>query len=387
MHKCFFSLLVFLFSLAFLVACSSQSVSGEKRIPLQREKMTVEELAGQMLVCGFSGTELTDDFENFLRQYKIGGVILFSGNMRNLQQTRRLCSDIQKVVKETTGFPAFICTDQEGGAITRLPPDFKKLPGAYELASYGSPELVYRAGRLTAKELLLCGINVDFAPIADINSNPNNPIIGRRSYGSSPNKVSIYSGRMMAGLISGGVLCAVKHFPGHGDTDTDSHLGLPKVNKTYKDLADFELKPFKAAVDGGVPIVMTAHILFPQIDNDYPATMSKKILTDILRTDMGFDGLIITDDLEMAAIRKHYGLVNGALSAVNAGADLLCLSVYSDGGSDICRALAANIDRRRLELSVQRIIAAKKRIAEKPQGGPALLESFNSEMEKITRGR
>ena len=370
-------------------ACTSQKVTSKRSLEnSQLESMTVQDLVGQMVVCGFSGTELTDDFADFLRTYKVGGVILFAGNMRTLQQTRKLCSDIQKVVTETTGFPAFICTDQEGGAICRLPKkDFLPLPGAYEIASFKNPNLVFQAGKLTAKELLLCGINVDFAPVADINSNPKNPIIGKRAYGSTAEDVILYSGKMAQGLLSEGLLCAVKHFPGHGDTDTDSHLGLPSVNKSYEQLLDFELKPFKAAVDLGVPIVMTAHILFPKIDDTYPATMSHKILTDILRGDLGFAGLIITDDLEMAAIKKHYGLVDGAMAAVNAGADLLCLSVFSEGGSEICDALALSVDRKRLEQSALRIIGAKEKLADLPLANQNLLKSLNSDMKKIRNGK
>jgi beta-N-acetylhexosaminidase len=309
--------------------------------------------------------------------------------MRSVEQTRRVCREIQAIVKENTGFEAFICTDQEGGKIVRLPQELLSLKGASYYSKNKTPAEVFKVGELTAKQLRLCGINVDFAPVMDINSNPKNPIIGERSYGSKSSTVVEYGLQMASGLQSGGVVCAVKHFPGHGDTDTDSHLALPRVNKSHAQLKQFELVPFKAAAEAKVPVVMTAHIMFPKIDSKYPATMSHKILTGILRQDLGFDGIIITDDLEMVAIRKNFGIVNGALSAINAGADMVCISVYSDGAGQICDAFVRNLSRSRLEESVLRILKAKASVCGNTQDNysskevASLIKEYNSLMKKF----
>ena len=383
---------IFLFAL-FFVACKTsakgnnlQKKPDEKQLLATVKKMTDRELAGQMIVCGFTGTELSPQFKAFLKKYSLSNVILFSDNMRTVEQTRRICSEIQAVVKETTGFEAFVCADQEGGKIVRLPKELLSLKGASFYAKNKSSADVFKAGVLTAKQLRLCGINVDFAPVMDINSNPKNPIIGERSYGDKAATVVEYGFQMASGLQSGGVVCAVKHFPGHGDTDTDSHLALPRVNKTYRQLQQFELVPFKAAVEAKIPIVMTAHIMFPKIDSKYPATMSHKILTGILREDLGFDGIIITDDLEMAAIRKNFGIVNGALSAIKAGADMVCISVYSDGADEISDAFVKNLSRDRLEESAFRILRAKASVYGNTQDDysaeqvTALIKDYNSAM-------
>ncbi|MBQ1727632.1 MAG: beta-N-acetylhexosaminidase [Treponema sp.] len=380
----------------FIVSCVSApepklppKKTDEKTLRAAVQKMTVRQLAGQMIVCGFTGTELSPEFKAFLKKYCVSNVILFSDNMRSVEQTRRVCREIQAIVKENTGFEAFICTDQEGGKIVRLPQELLSLKGASYYSNNKTPAEVFKVGELTAKQLRLCGINVDFAPVMDINSNPKNPIIGERSYGSKASTVVEYGLQMASGLQSGGVVCAVKHFPGHGDTDTDSHLALPRVNKSHAQLKQFELVPFKAAVEAKIPVVMTAHIMFPKIDSKYPATMSHKILTGILRQDLGFDGIIITDDLEMAAIRKNFGIVNGALSAINAGADMVCISVYSDGAGQICDAFVKGLSRPRLEESVLRILKAKASVCGNTQDNysskevASLIKEYNSLMKKF----
>ena len=366
-----------------------QKKSDEKKLEASVQKMTMRQLAGQMVVCGFTGTEISPEFRAFLKKYCISNVILFSDNMRSVEQTRRICSEIQAIVKETTGFEAFICTDQEGGKIVRLPQELLSLKGASYYSKNRTAADVFKAGEVTAMQLRLCGINVDFAPVMDINSNPKNPIIGERSYGSKSNTVVEYGLQMASGLRQGGVICAVKHFPGHGDTDTDSHLALPSVNKSYGQLKQFELLPFKAAAEAKVPVVMTAHIMFPKIDSKYPATMSHKILTGILRQDLGFDGIIITDDLEMAAIRKNFGIVEGAVSAIKAGADMVCISVYSDGAGKISDAFVNQISRSRLEESALRILKAKASVRGNTSDSysskevSSLIKEYNSQMKKL----
>lgn len=289
--------------------------------------MTVKEKIGQLIIAGFSGTKLTSDFIKLVEEQKISNVILFSTNIENSDQLKQLCSDIQDLVQKNTGTPAFIAIDQEGGVVTRLPNDATNVPGAMAIAASGNPKSAYQAGLITGIELCACGINFNFAPVVDINSDPNNPVIGVRSYGDTPQTVISYSTQMLKGLQDGGVLCGVKHFPGHGDTDVDSHVGLPIVDKSMHELDHVELMPFKAAIDAGADAVMTTHILFPQLENNsLPATMSYNIITKLLKEKMGFNGLVISDCLEMDAVKRYYGTAKGALYALKAGVDLLCIS-------------------------------------------------------------
>lgn len=316
-------------------------------------------MIGQLMVCGFSGTMLNDEFRSFIKEYYIGNIILFLENMQDANQIRKLCSDIQEEVRGTTGYDALICIDQEGGVVSRFPEGIPSLPGAMALASVGSVRDVYDAGVITANELNMLGINVDFAPVADINSNKANPVIGVRSYGDNPESVCNFSNSMMKGLSDGRVIPCIKHFPGHGDTSTDSHLGLPKVNKTYEELSEFELKPFKFLIDNNAPMVMTTHILFPKIDSDFPATMSSKILTGILRKELKYDGVIITDCLEMGAIQENYGSRAGGIHAIEAGADMLCVSHDYKVAKDICDGLFEQVSVEKLSDSFERIIKLK----------------------------
>lgn len=289
--------------------------------------MTIREKLGQMVMAGFPGETLDDGFRELIRTCKVANVILFSHNIRNRQQLRELCLEIQKEVRAATGGPALIAIDQEGGMVSRLPKDAVRIPGAMAVAATGNPENARIAGKITARELRSLGVNFNLAPSLDVNSNRNNPVIGVRSYGDTPETVSAYGIAMMRGLAEGGVLSAVKHFPGHGDTAVDSHVGLPVVEKTEESLAACELIPFRRAIAAGAPCVMTSHILFPKIEKEnLPATMSKKILTGLLRGKLGFRGLIITDCLEMGAIRNTVGTEKGALAALNAGADMVCIS-------------------------------------------------------------
>ena len=275
--------------------------------------MDLREQIGQRLVTGFPGTELTEDFRRMVREYKISNVILFRENITDCAQLKQLCGEIQALVRRETGHGAFITADQEGGLVTRLPGDAVNVPGAMAIAATGDPENAYRAGLLTGRELRALGVNFDLAPSVDVNSNPENPVIGARSYGDTPQEVSRYANRMIRGLLDGGVLCSAKHFPGHGDTDTDSHLALPCVDKSMEELERTELLPFREAVRAGVPAVMTTHILFPQLEPEHlPATMSRRIMTGLLREQMGFDGLITVGPLSrhLASAAKEGGMTS-----------------------------------------------------------------------------
>lgn len=328
--------------------------------------MTLREMIGQRMVSGFTGPVMTEAFKHAVREYKLGNVILFKHNVDSAEQLRTLCEDIQRFVIKETGHPAFITIDQEGGIVTRLPKEAVNVPGAMAVGATGDFENAYEAGRVTARQLRSFGINFNLAPVMDVNSNRNNPVIGVRSYGDAPLRVAEYGVRMMKGLVEGGVLSCAKHFPGHGDTAVDSHVGLPKIDKSIEELAACELIPFKAAIDSGIPAVMTTHILFPKIEEkNLPATMSRTIMTGILREKLGFNGLIISDCMMMKAIADHYGTVNGVVSAMHAGVDLVFVCHDPDlccQAMDAVYAACENgtIDQAEMAQSAQRILHAKE---------------------------
>jgi len=333
---------------------------------------------GQRMMAGFDGPYLDEAFIDLVKTRKIGNVILFAWNITGKEQLRELCLDIQRLVLEETGRPAFIAIDQEGGAVSRLPGDATRIPGAMAIAATGDPKNAYSAGRLTARELRALGVNFNLAPVLDVNSNDANPVIGVRSYGEKPETVIRFALPMMRGLEDGGVLSCGKHFPGHGDTSVDSHLALPVVDKTMDELRTIELAPFQAAVDAGIPAMMSSHIVFPRLDPDRPATMSRKILTGLLREEMGFRGLIMTDCMEMKAIQHSFGTVKGTVEAAKAGADLLLVSHTASLAAASAEAIrealeAGEIDQEEWERSLERISSLKTKWMDRPAVDPSIV--------------
>lgn len=291
------------------------------------DQMSLREKIGQMIVTGFPATEMTPAIQELIEHDKVGNIILFSHNVKNKAQLGGLVAELQRWFITHTGVPGFITIDQEGGRVTRLPEDATNVAGAMAIASSGRPENAYAAGRMTARELKALGINFNLAPVMDVNNNALNPVINVRSYGDSAATVSEYGIQMMRGLLDGGVMSALKHFPGHGDTNVDSHIGLPVIEKTLEELEQLELQPFKAAIEQGAQAIMSAHILFPQIEQSgVPGTMSYTMITEILKEKLGFQGLVVSDCLEMDAIQRFYGTAKGAVGAIQAGVDLIFIS-------------------------------------------------------------
>ena len=318
---------------------------------------------GQRFIAGFEGTTVPDDLRRLVKEHKVGNIILFKRNVENRQQLRKLCDDLQELILQETGLPAFIAIDQEGGCVSRLPDDCAIVPTAMALAATGDPQNAYDAGVITARELNALGVNFNLAPVMDVNSNPMNPVIGARSYSDDPATVSTFGSAMIRGLEKGGVMSCAKHFPGHGDTAVDSHLGLPKVKKTLEELEACELIPFRAAIDAGVSAIMTTHILFPKLEKEHlPATMSKTIMQDVLRGRLGYDGLIVSDCMMMEAIAKYYGTVPGTLAACNAGVDMICICHDPTLTGEACAEVVKNGDSSMTDAAVERIIAAKEKL-------------------------
>lgn len=327
---------------------------------------------GQHMMSGFQGVEVPEAFAENVKRGKIGNVILFESNVAGKEQLCELCGRLDELITSETGERPLIAIDQEGGAVSRLKEDATVFPSAMAIAAGGDPSDAYKAGLHTGRELRAMGVNYDLAPVMDVNSNPMNPVIGVRSYGDSPEAVSRFGTQMMMGLRDGGVLSALKHFPGHGDTAVDSHLGLPTVDKSLDELERCELAPFRAGIEAGAPAVMTTHILFPKLEPDgLPATMSRRIITGLLRERMGYEGLIITDCLMMGAIVKYYGTIEGVLKALRAGVDLTCVShdatLAREAIERVKLALeAGELYEDELKASTERIAAAKRAL-NKPQ--------------------
>ena len=286
---------------------------------------TLQADAGQQLIFEMEGTALTPEIAAFVRAARPGGVVLFGRNLRTAAQARALIGALQDLAARLDLPPLLVAVDDEGGRVTRLPDDLRRLtlPSQMAQAVAGGPEAAAAAARLTAAHLRRLGFTINFAPVADVNSNPANPIIGVRSYGADPAAVAACVTAAVRAYAASGLACCAKHFPGHGDTTVDSHRGLPVVDKAPEALEREELRPFTAAIAAGVPAIMTAHIVYPQIDPDRPATLSPRLLRDLLRARMGFTGLIISDALSMGAIAGRMGLAEATRATLAAGACLL----------------------------------------------------------------
>ncbi|WP_329124483.1 glycoside hydrolase family 3 protein [Streptomyces sp. NBC_01465] len=282
-------------------------------------------LADQVLQPGFRGTTAPD----WIRRRLSGGlasVLLFGGNVRDRAQTLAL-TDALRVENPDV----LIAVDEEGGDITRLEAATgSSYPGNLALGTVDDPELTAAVAHSVGGELRAVGIGLDYAPDADVNSNPGNPVIGVRSFGADPDLVARHTAAWIRGMHDAGVAACAKHFPGHGDTDTDSHLALPTVAMDADRIAELALPPFRAAVAAGVRAVMTAHLLIPAYDTEHPATVSPRIITGLLREELGFEGLIVSDAVEMQAVRARYGLTGAAVRALAAGVDLVCLGDRSE---------------------------------------------------------
>ncbi|MGE0615806.1 MAG: beta-N-acetylhexosaminidase [Bacteriovoracia bacterium] len=282
---------------------------------------------GELFLVGFDGTELSDDTAAFISQAGIGGIILFSRNYQTPEQVGALVNQIQEC---RVDLPLWIAVDQEGGRVQRFKAPFTILPTAAEVAAANSPKLTFEIAEMCAKELAAVGVNLNFAPVADINTNPNNPIIGDRAYGSDEEEVTKHVTAIVRGHVVQGVQPCVKHFPGHGETDVDSHLALPKLRFSLEELKNRELKPFVKSFKSRCNMVMTAHILFEKLDPEVPITLSSKVLRDLLRKDLRYSKIIFSDDMEMQAITDHYGAEEAPLMAVKAGCDIL---IYRSEGA------------------------------------------------------
>nr|WP_245975466.1 glycoside hydrolase family 3 protein [Oceanobacillus chungangensis] len=337
--------------------------------------MTLNEKIGQMLMPDFRNwngknvTEMLPEIEQMVKDYHLGGVILFAENVVTTEQTTELVAAYQEAAEK---YGLLLTIDQEGGIVGRLQSG-TYMPGNMALGATRSTETAKNVGSVISKELNALGINMNLAPVLDVNNNPDNPVIGVRSFGETPELVADLGISYIKGIQSNGVAATAKHFPGHGDTAVDSHLGLPEVPHDKERLLEVELMPFQQAMDADIDAIMTAHVTFPKIDNtkviskkdgteiSLPATLSHKVLTGLMREEMNYDGVIITDALNMAAISEHFGAVDAVIRTVNAGTDIILMPV---GLEEVVNGLLDAVEKgeiteNRIEESVRRILTLK----------------------------
>ncbi|SDK07340.1 beta-N-acetylhexosaminidase [Paenibacillus sp. OK060] len=331
----------------------------------QLDQLSLDEKIGQMILAGVQGTTLDAQAKQMITDQKVGGIIFYANNVSTVPGTAKFVQSI-KDANRSNPVPIFMSVDQEGGKVSRMPETVESIPSNGKVGKTKDAELAQTMGKLLARQIQLLGFNVDFAPVLDVNSNPNNPVIGDRSFGSSASLVSQMGIAEMKGLRNEGIIPVVKHFPGHGDTSVDSHLDLPVVNKTEKQLAQLEWIPFEAAVKEQVEAVMVAHILFPKLDPDHPASLSNVIIGQQLRGKFKYDGVVITDDLSMGAIAKNYKLNDAALATVQAGSDILLVAHSYESAKTIFDTLksavkSGKISESRINESVYRILALKQK--------------------------
>lgn len=331
--------------------------------------MTLKEKIGQLLIAGFEGTTPPKGLLSLIKEYQLGGVILFKRNLVSPPQIAKLCDSLQKASPHV---PLFICIDHEGGRVSRLPKPFTALPSQAVVGACNSSELSYAIGEIMANELKAVGINFNLAPVLDVHTNPANPGIGDRAFGKSAGLVSTMGLAVIAALQDNGVLACAKHFPGHGDTAVDSHEELPVVNRTLEQLREVELRPFQHAMINGLRALMTAHVKYPALDEAHPATLSRKIIASLLRSSMRFDGLVLTDDLEMKAITQEYDLDDAAIKALQAGVDLLLVCHREERQVAVLEAILKAVKKgllteKQLDLSLLRILSFKQRYMSLPK--------------------
>ncbi|MBQ9719538.1 MAG: glycoside hydrolase family 3 protein, partial [Oscillospiraceae bacterium] len=391
-------LLSVLLTLCLLTGAVPAANAAESGSAAMLKTMTTEEKVSQMLMPAFRWwndaegnrqnlAELNDDVAAMLERHGFAGVAIFAQNTAENAAAARLVDAMQSAnAKGKNRSQLLVAIDQEGGSVTRLGQG-TAFPGNMALGAANDLTATAAAARIIGEELGALGVNFDFAPVVDVNSNPANPVIGTRSFSDNAQTVAKQGVAFMEALMETGAISTLKHFPGHGDTATDSHTGLPRSDKTYNELTANELIPFQACIDAGAEAIMTAHIQYPAIEKEayiskdsgeeiaLPATLSKTILTDILRGDMGFDGVILTDAMEMDAIAKNFDPMDAARLAINAGVDILLMPVDPGTLTDqeglakldqYIAGLAAladdgTIPMARVDESVLRILALKER--------------------------
>lgn len=335
---------------------------------------------GQLIISGLKGTSLTAEESHFIKNEKLGGVILFAHNFEDPAQLAELVNNIQKLRDE---YPLFIAVDQEGGRVMRFKKHFTQFPSMMDAARMDSPKLVFELHQIMAKELAACGINLSFSPVCDILTNPENKVIGDRAYGSDAETVEKYISAAIRGLQTSGLLSCAKHFPGHGGTTQDSHFELPLVKTSAEELRQREMIPFIKASKSRVEFMMMAHLMVDAIDDKLPTSLSPKAY-EFLRQETKFNKVVITDEMEMKAIADKFSIEDAAVMALNAGADMLLYRFMEDAEKALAAIREAakkrTIKKEALIEKLQRIERCKKEnlATYNPIYIPKISESFGT---------
>jgi len=319
---------------------------------------------GRLLIAGFNGSQVPVELRSIAREFGLGGVILFSRNIEAPEQVAELCYDAGRLVPD---LPLWVSIDQEGGRVARLKAPFTEWPPMATLGRSGDTTLAERFARALAAEMRAVGVTLDYAPVLDILTNAKNPVIGDRALATTADDVARLGAAIIRTLQAEGLAACGKHFPGHGDTSVDSHLELPLVEHPPDRLRAIEFVPFRAAVQADVATIMTAHVLVPALDEDRPATLSRRVVTDLLRQELGYGGVILSDDLEMKAIANTYAVPDAAVMATDAGCDgvLICSGDHQTQAATLETLVHAVEEKRlsyaRVEDALQRQQRAKER--------------------------
>ncbi|MCB8818181.1 beta-N-acetylhexosaminidase [Desulfosporosinus shakirovi] len=336
-------------------------------VQAQIKTMSLEEKVGQLVMVGINGYENDANSIQLIKNHHVGGFVLLKQNVKDTKQMLALINSL-KDTNTVNKMPLFLAIDEEGGRISRMPGEFMKIPASQRIGELNNSELSYQLGGILGDELKSFGLNMNFAPVLDVNSNPKNPVIGDRAFGNEPSLVKKLGIQTMKGLQSRQIISVVKHFPGHGDTSVDSHVGLPTVNHDIDRLNSLDLVPFEAAIENNVEAIMMAHILLPKIDPENPASFSRKIISDLLRKDLNFNGVVITDDITMGAVVNNYDIGEVAVESINAGSDIVLVCHDYLKEEAVIKAIQkaaenGNISMDRLDQSVYRILTLKLKYA------------------------
>ncbi|HOV27675.1 MAG TPA: beta-N-acetylhexosaminidase [Pseudobacteroides sp.] len=370
-------------------ATDNASIPENDDIIEKLNEMTLDEKIGQLVIVGFEGETIDSNTKELIEKYHVGGVILFKKNIKSVSQTAVLINSI-KEVNYVNKLPIFVSVDEEGGRVSRMPEEFKKIPSSRDIGEKDDENYSYQIGSAIGNMIGHLGFNMNFAPVLDINSNPHNKVIDDRALGSEPDIVKRLGISTMKGLQSKNIIPVIKHFPGHGDTAEDSHIGLPVINYDLDRLRNFEFIPFLEAIRHNADAVMIAHILMSKIDGDYPASMSHKVVSGILRDEMEFKGVVITDDLTMGAIEKNYDIGDAAVKSFNAGCDILLVCHGYEKELSVIRALKeaaenGEIPLERIDESVYRIIQLKNKYGlTDTKIDDVNITGINEEIDKVT---
>lgn len=353
------------------------------------KNLTLREKIGQMLIIKIFGKEISEETKQMIEEYKIGGIILYRKNYDTYDEMIKIINEIKKLNKECGNIPLFISIDQEGGRVNRMPHELKNIKSAGKLAEQKNIEIIKEAGRVTAQMLKESGFNMNYAPVLDIQRFENGHAIGDRCYGKTAEDVSRNGITIMKELSKGGIIPVVKHFPGHGSTNKDSHFFLPTITKNINELENEDIIPFKKAIGQNAEVIMVGHLMIKDVDRKNPASLSKKIINDYLRNKYQYKGVIMTDDLKMRAISLKYGYVRAALKACKAGIDIIMAGASYNTIIRVIKKIESNIKNKKIDIkeidkSVERIIKLKEKynISDDPAKG-CNIEEINQSIEKV----